>query len=307
MDRLWVVVGVSSDTRRRGGVHDCHHGGTTQRMAPRAEKGCMLADRKGIGVRRWLPDAGAIGLLVALCVLFYWSVLTPVTEDRSSFPKGDFTEQFYSYAFFRANELLQGRVPLWNPYVLSGSPFIADIQSAVFYPLGWVTTLLSGRSFPLRTFQAEAVFHVFLASAFTYLFLRRATRSRFAGLVGAVVFSYGGYLTSYPILQLAILEVQVWFPLILLFVHLGTSPQTSSKARGGYTIAAGFALGTSILSRHPQASLFVLYGTTAYFVYRLFCLWKDNGRRDCLRALPMVLGFLALGVALAAVQLLPAS
>jgi len=42
---------------------------------------------------------------------------------------------FYKPNFhFLQDALRDGRVPLWNPYVGLGRPFLADLQSAVFYP-----------------------------------------------------------------------------------------------------------------------------------------------------------------------------
>ena len=36
---------------------------------------------------------------------------------------------------FLREELMTGRFPLWNPFILSGVPFAACIQAAPFYPL----------------------------------------------------------------------------------------------------------------------------------------------------------------------------
>ena len=42
---------------------------------------------------------------------------------------------FYDPGFqFLMDELRRGRVPLWNPFIGLGRPFLADIQNAVFYP-----------------------------------------------------------------------------------------------------------------------------------------------------------------------------
>src|ERR1039458_2340430 len=42
---------------------------------------------------------------------------------------------FYKANFqFLADAVRDGRLPLWNPYIGLGRPYLADMQNAVFYP-----------------------------------------------------------------------------------------------------------------------------------------------------------------------------
>jgi hypothetical protein len=61
--------------------------------------------------------------LVALNLFFFWRDLTPVLADRLSFRAGDFSGQFYAYAHAWATAFQTGRLPLWNPSPLPGTPF----------------------------------------------------------------------------------------------------------------------------------------------------------------------------------------
>ena len=49
-----------------------------------------------------------------------------------SFLWDDFLNLYYPQHNFAANQLLQKCIPFWNPYVFGGTPFIGDIQSAIF-------------------------------------------------------------------------------------------------------------------------------------------------------------------------------
>ena len=82
-------------------------------------------------------------VLAVLPLIFFWRILTPNALDRGSFSTGDFSEQFYAFARFSYDELAQGRLPLWNPYTYAGHPFLADVQSAVFYPPSLLVMALS--------------------------------------------------------------------------------------------------------------------------------------------------------------------
>ena len=81
--------------------------------------------------RGLLADIAVTALLLCLCLLFFWQVLTPNPLNRRWFASGDFTDQFYAFRYYQSQELWSGRLPLWNPHTFSGAPFLADIQSAL--------------------------------------------------------------------------------------------------------------------------------------------------------------------------------
>jgi hypothetical protein len=258
--------------------------------------------------KRWVSYLVDGAILAGLCLLFFWRDLTPVAADRWSFAAGDFTQQFYAFARYEAARLQNGQIPLWNPYIYSGHPFLADIQSAVFYPLSLLTMLLTAaKGFTYRALELEAIGHVFLAALFTYLLARRLTRSRAGGLAAAITFGFSGYLTSYPPLQLAILETQAWLPLILLLLDVaaerldGRAPWAATR----WAAAAGLAFGVAMLAGHPQSALLVGYAGLAFGLFRFwprtsarkFSAWK--------RPLALLVLFGVVGTGIAAIQLLP--
>ncbi|MCB9140867.1 MAG: YfhO family protein [Anaerolineales bacterium] len=258
-------------------------------------------------LRTYLIDGLA---LLALCLLFFWRDLTPSPADHLSFAAGDFANQFVAFARYEASRLASWQLPLWNPYAFAGHPFLADPQAAVFYPISLLTMLVTaGRQGLLyHGLELEALLHYPLVALFTYLLARRLTGSRTGGLVAAVVFTFSGYLTSYPPLQLAILEVQTWLPLILLALELAACALAAGVTRRAlaWTIVAGVVLGISTLAGHPQSSLLVLYGTAAFALFRLFApKIAEDAEVSAWRRLGMVALFLAIGLAIAAVQLLP--
>ncbi len=213
-----------------------------------------------------ISDFAALVFIAALVLLFFWRILTPRLEDRAVFPPGDFTDQFWMFRVYEARAFAQGRLPLWSDNFNSGHPFLADVQSALFYPIGLVWTLLvvatRGADFTLFDLEVEAILHFILAGAFTYLFAKRLLGSRIPALVSALTFTFGGYLTSYPPQQLAILETATWLPLILLLLDYALE-------RGWrYYLGAGVALGVAALAGHPQTLMFVGYASVIYFVWR---------------------------------------
>ncbi len=251
-------------------------------------------------------------LLLWLCLLFFWRDLTPVLTDRLGFASGDFSDQFYAFARYEASRLLVGELPLWNPYNFAGHPFLADVQSAIFYPISlltiFATNLNQWGTFPYRALELEALLHFPLVAVFTYLLARRLTDSRVGGLVAAIIFTFSGYLTSYPPLQLAILEVQTWLPLILLLLDVAASRLATGNRRSAlrWTLAAGLVLGISTLAGHAQSSLFVIYGSVAFGLFSLLSAQSFQlNRHSVTSAVGLLALFVLTGLGIAAVQILP--
>lgn len=208
-------------------------------------------------IRKHLPP---LLLWSLLCGLFFATILLGLEQ----FPAGDFSGQFHAFVQFQAREILAGRLPLWSPGSFGGVPFAADTQAAVFYPPRWLTILVSAPwRFPYYALQVEAIAHVWLAGIFTYALAYAITRRRAAALLGAVAFGLGGYLTGYPLLQLAILESVTWLPLVLLLLRLGVM----GERRVAYLLAAGVILALCLAAGHPQTFLHVSVLAAAYYLF----------------------------------------
>lgn len=245
-------------------------------------------------------DVASIGLLTLLWAFYFWRVLTPNPVNQVSLPEGDFSGQFLAFGSYQSERLLAGEIPLWNPYNNAGHPFLADPQSAVFYPPRLVTIvvaqLLGGWGY--AALQAEVIVHFWLASVLMYAFVTSITQSRTAGIVSALVATYGGYLTGYPPLQVAVLEAGIWLPLALVGVQ-----RSSLKSHGwhpGWLAVSALALGFSLLAGHPQTSLFMTYVLSTYIVHR--AVVRRFSWRQIILGLVLVIG---LGFGLASVHLLP--
>jgi hypothetical protein len=249
----------------------------------------------------WVRDLVAALFLVALVLLFFWPVLTPNPLTRGSFLPGDFISQFYAFNRVAAQQLWLGKLPLWNPYAYSGHPLLADAQAAVFYIPSLLTMLLGTLwNAPVFALELEAVVHYCLTALFTYAFARCVIEQRGAALVAAAAFTFGGYLTGYPPLQLAILKTDVWLPLILLALEVGARRMAVGHPRPWVAfLGAGLALGLAILAGHPQSAMYVLYASLAYVLFRT---WRVRPRHRALAGLGV---FLLAGLGLSAAQWLP--
>ncbi len=254
-------------------------------------------------MKKHRADLVAIFILIALWLLFFWRLFTPIPGDQAAIKQGDFSGQFVAFAGYQYSRFSQGEVPLWNPYNNGGLPFIADTQAAVFYPPRLLTIAASNLAggWSYHALELEMTFHVLLYSLLMYILLRRMTLGQSGStpgsLVGAIIASYGGFMSGYPQLQLAILEAGIWLPLAVLGI-LEATRQTRINWPG--LVLTGFALGLSWMAGHPQTSWFLTYLLVAYLAYRTYI------RRY--RWSVFIIGTLIIGlftVGIAAVQLFP--
>src|SRR3990172_4083421 len=97
----------------------------------------------------------------------------------------DLYAYFYPYWNYKAEVMRAGYLPLWNPYLFTGVPFLANIQSGVFYP---PNLLMLGLEAP-RAAALSYLLHLWLPAAGMYLLLRSCTGlGILAGLAGSVLF-----------------------------------------------------------------------------------------------------------------------
>ncbi len=210
--------------------------------------------------------------------------------------------QFYPWRNFASQTLHSGSIPLWNPYQFSGTPFVANSQSAVFYPGSLLFYLLP----VVYAFNYSAVLHLTLCGWFTYLFLRRLKCGQAGALLGGVVYAYSAWEVSW--LQLpTFLATSCWFPLLFQQIHLlirheAHYPAPTRNAQAG---GLGGIVGLMLLAGHLQIAFYGLFAGT---LWALSLLWaeKQEGGWMCVgKGLGRCILGLSLGLLLSFPQLLP--
>jgi hypothetical protein len=186
-----------------------------------------MRNRFAAKIRDCWPDLGMAVALLALAVIFFWKIaLTNLILAGV-----DVFTYFTPFKAYAAKVLRAGRLPLWNPYLFMGVPFLANIQTAVLYPLNLPLIWLS----PPKMVVYSIVLHVFLGGLFAYLYARLSLGlSPFGALVTAIVFAFSGFLGA-RVEHLTHLNVYVWLPLLFLLFDLTrpSSPSLIGRGLGG--------------------------------------------------------------------------
>ena len=79
-------------------------------------------------------------LLTVLALVLFWDLLWLPGDQLIA--GNDLQHMFLQWWRFGLESLRQGELPLWNPYLFSGVPFLANPQPALFYPPVWLLLVL---------------------------------------------------------------------------------------------------------------------------------------------------------------------
>jgi hypothetical protein len=231
----------------------------------------------------------AVGFVV-LDVLLFW----PVFFTGAFIPRGggDLVSFIYPRYAFVARFIRQGVVPLWDPYLFAGQPYLADVQSGLLYPINLVAFALL-RSFDYHKLELLAIGHYALAGLFAYALGRQLRFGRFGALVAGIVWEGSGVLVAH-FGHYNLVAVAIWIPLILALLQ----PALEGRSLA-WCAAAALALATSTLAGHTQLSLYV---GLLMLIYAAGFALSTRSWLPALRAVAIVGGW---SVLLTVVQLWP--
>lgn len=202
----------------------------------------------------WLRGWPVAVLALLVAVSLYRVLASPAGTIIDT---DDITRYFHWVHRYIRDELLAGRLPLWNPYNYAGTPFMANPHTAVFYPFTWLVLLMP----VLEAHKWMIAVHCLMAGGFMYLFLRRLGLEQAAALAGSMPWMLGGYFMAHAVMgHLTLLFNAAWLPMALYCYERGLQTR-----RWGWLFAAGSVLGVQLIAGEPQVCyytslLIAIYG-----------------------------------------------
>jgi len=262
-----------------------------------------VVSRAQVALRRvCVPDRWCLAVLVVLPLAVF---ALPALFGHTILPGDDLTQN-YPLRELVGSLIRQGHLPLFDPYIWSGTPLLAGWNAGAAYPFTLLFVLLPGTAAWTLTLVATW----WVAGIGCFMFLRASRLASVPSFLGAFSFSFAGAMTA-QIPHIGLVEGMSWAPVALLALlrlsQCAGGPDMSAQARRakrksrlGWTALLAVAGGMVVLAGEPRAITNVGVIVAVYAMWRAVRLGRRAGPY-----LALVAGGLLLAIALGAVQWLP--
>ncbi|MCL5433195.1 MAG: YfhO family protein, partial [Patescibacteria group bacterium] len=221
-----------------------------------------------------------------------WKTYSYLGYNPGSFPNKaqyfDVLRQLYPWKTITISLLKSGQIPLWNPYSFSGTPLLANFQSAVFYPLNFLYFIFS----QVIAWSILVYLQPLLASFFMYLYSRKIGITKIGSFFSSIAYSYSLFMAVWLEYN-TIGNVVLWLPLTLLSIE-----EIIQKRSKAWSLLFVFSLVSSLFAGHPQIFAYFLVFVACYSIVRSI---NEKKKKEIINF--MILIILSLGIG--AFQLFP--
>ncbi len=261
----------------------------------------------------WLLSSGIVAAIFLMPPVFFWRE----TLGWRTLGDQDAVFWFFPAYHFVADQVNSGQLPLWTPYLYSGTPLFAKWQAGVLDPINWI--YLIETSSRTLTLSLEMSFAISLLSTFSYTRILGFKRS--AGVISAIIYTLSGFATGrtlYP----GFLHTIALAPFVLYFIE-----KLQRDGRWRDVAAGALIIAWQVFAAHPQPLVYSSLLACAYALFKLrIGLTTENTEsteknqdisvrsvrsvvkpiRNRLRFLAQFIAMFVAGAGLASVQLIPA-
>jgi hypothetical protein len=183
-------------------------------------------------LRHWLgtADGRAVMVLVGVPLVVF---LVPDLLGHPAIAADNLIQNF-PLRVLVGDMLRQGHLPLWNPYIWSGSPLLGGLNAGAAYPL----TALFGILPAVAAWTLNMMAVYWAAGLGMYALLRQYRLQPVACLLAGLTYAFGGAMTG-QMVHLGLVQGMGWMPWMLLallrlsWAVLGTAPAAPSDAPAG--------------------------------------------------------------------------
>src|ERR1051325_2686030 len=231
------------------------------------------------------PDRAA-AVAVSLAPILYF--LPALLQGKVLCP-ADGLLQNVPFRVAAAQMVRAGHLPLWDPYIFSGMPLFATAQVGILYPLNWFYVLFS----PATATNLMVVATYVVAALGAYLYARQIGAAIIGAVITSLAWQFGGAVVG-QISHINIVHTAALLPWILWSVD-------RYAARAGIKRGAIISvfIAVQFFAGHQQAFV------NSFLLVSAYVLVSALANRELRRRYLTGFIFLATGLLLAAVQILP--
>jgi hypothetical protein len=202
-------------------------------------------------------DAGPVAVLVAVPLLLF---VVPALFGHPAIG-GDNAIQNFPLRVLVGNLVRGGHLPLWNPYIWSGSPLLGGLNAGAAYPLTLVFAVLA----PVAAWVVNLLAVYWAAGLGMYALVRQFGARPVAALVAGLSYAFAGAMSG-QIVHLGVVQGMAWAPWVVLALVrlswsvLGTGPRRVEGdpvgRRGSpwpWVVLLAVSVGLVVLTGEPRA------------------------------------------------------
>jgi len=182
---------------------------------------------------------------------------------------GDLVIQNYAWKRFTQESLRAGEIPLWNPYLFAGAPFLANGQHSMLYPFSVLFLVLP----VAKAFGWFALSQVWLAGLSMYFFGRVLGLRRGSAFLSGLVYQGAQFLVISAAVFPMIAAAVVWLPLLLACIErvitTSTGPPATRRRTLLWVVLGAIALACQVLAGHAEFTYYTLLVMAGYALWRL--------------------------------------
>lgn len=209
------------------------------------------------------------GILIA--GFLFISIFSPVFFKGGLFSGGDLVNQYIPYKYFMKDSIIKEReIPLWNTLHFSGRPFLADIQTGVFYPPNWLVTFFSPEVF----FTIATLLHIILGIIGMRKYAGIVTRNKTLRILAGILFGLSAFnttrLAEFSGVVLFIFTA-AWLPWIFFYEEM-----LYKTRKVKHSIWLSICIAMQLFAGSPQIAFYTWIALFVIFIFQILTIMQHG-------------------------------
>jgi len=206
-------------------------------------------------------DLGFCLFYFILTAIYFNKLLWSSTVCISA-PETDITLYFFPVRSFGFSNLARGVIPFWNPHTFGDAPYLANPQTALFYPFNIIFLFLP----TVLSINILCAFHLSLSGVCAYVLARKTGQTCFASFIAGICYAYcGQQILRIYAGHLTINAILPWIPLFLFFLY-----DIFEKPGHLRLVIASVILALAIFAGNPQYVFYLGLASALFCIVHSF-------------------------------------
>lgn len=236
--------------------------------------------------------------LAALVCIFYAKVIVAPPAQVLGYDQSDTRDQYVVWRQHGFEALREGRLPLWNKYLNCGTPYLANVQSTLLYPLNAIFFLKN----TARAINWSFILHAFLAGLGVALFLRELKLPALSQLCGSATFVFSApFICQVAPGHLTLINTIAWTGFIFWSIRRLASDHGIRNL-----LLLSLFLSLALLAGNTHNFFYLMIAAALYGSFLFVSLAANGQPKEALAFAGAGAGALIIALGLCAAQIVPA-